>query len=99
MAKKNSKRNSSGGNPRRKVTHSEAYGAIQLEMLKVLKAKETATVDDVRNRLEIPDSALMKIGRAIRQLVDDGRIIRVDQTNTQRRKAHGREVKVWKLAD
>lgn len=99
MARKNSKRNSSGGKPRRKVSHSEAYGAVQLEMLKVLQLQETATVDDVRARLEIPDSALMKIGRAIRQLEDDGRIIRVDRAKTQRGKAHGREVKVWKLAE
>jgi hypothetical protein len=84
---------------RRKVTHDETYGAVQIELLGILKVKATATVDDVRDRLEIPDSALMKIGRAIRQLADDGRIVRVDQAKTQRGKAHGREVKVWRLAE
>ena len=99
MPTRHAKRNSSGGQPRRKVTHSEAYGAIQLEMLKVLQAQETATVDDVRSRLEIPDSALMKIGPAIRGLAQDGQIVPVDRAKTQRGKAHGREVKVWKLVE
>ncbi len=100
MAKKRRKgHSSSGGIPRRKVTHAEAYGAVQLEFLQILKKHETATVDAVRARLDIPDSALMKIGRAIRQLADDGLIVRVDQAKTQRGKAHGREVKVWRLAE
>ncbi|GAB5439737.1 MAG: hypothetical protein Fues2KO_00860 [Fuerstiella sp.] len=84
---------------RRKVTHSEAYGAVQLEMLIVLQEQATATVDDVRARLDIPDSAVMKIGPAINQLRQDGRIVPVDRMNTGRRRAHGREVKVWRLAD
>ncbi|MEQ9410940.1 MAG: hypothetical protein RIK87_24730 [Fuerstiella sp.] len=99
MAKKKDGRHSSRGNPRRKVTHAEAYGAVQLEFLQILKVNETATADAIHERLQIPDSALMKIGPAIRELAKDGRIVRVGYLNTGRSKAHGRTLKVWKLAD
>jgi hypothetical protein len=81
------------------VTKSETFGAVQIEFLLILKANRTATVDAIHRRLEIPDSARMKIGRAIRQLADDGRIVRVDFEKTQRSKAHGRHVTVWRLAE
>ena len=84
---------------REKSLMHETPGAVQHEMLTLLKRQSTATVDDVRERIEIPDSAVMRIGPAINALARNGQIVRVDRASTQRRKAHGREVKVWKLAE
>lgn len=99
MQNKNSKRKSSGELPRRKVTKSETFGAVQLEFLSILKTAGTATVDAIHQRLEIPDSAKMKIGTAIGCLAQAGRIVRVDFKKTERGKAHGRHVTVWRLAE
>lgn len=98
MAKIKGRGRSSPKQPRRKVTRSETYGAVQLEFLQILKVSGTATVDAIHKRLDIPDSARMKIGAAIRGLASDGRIVRVDFQKTERGKAHGRHVSVWQLA-
>lgn len=98
MSKRNRKRNSSGGNPRRKVTKAEAYGEIRREFLQILREYETAIVDRIHERLDIPDSALMLIGSAIGSLSRDGLIVRVEFAQTERGKAHGRHVSVWRLA-
>lgn len=100
MAKK--RRNgyaSSGGNPKRRVTKAEATGAIQHEFLAYLKVNGTGIVDVVYDVLDIPDAAQKNVGAAIGGLSRSGRIVKVDHAQTQRGKAHGREVRVWKLAD
>lgn len=83
---------------RRKVTKGETFAAVQTEFLQILKRRETATVDLVHKRLDIPIEGRPSIGRAISDLAQHGLIIKVEFQPTQRGVAHGRNVFVWKLA-
>ncbi len=82
---------------RRKVSKSETFAAVQSEFLQILKLRKTATVDLVHKRLDIPVEGLPSIGRAIADLAEQGRIVKVEFRPTQRGVAHGRNVFVWKL--
>lgn len=81
------------------VTKSEATGAIQLVFLQHLKLNGTAIVDVIYDVLDIPESAQKNVGAAIGGLSRAGKIVEVEHARTQRGKAHGREVKVWRLAE
>ena len=83
---------------RRKVSKAETFAAVQTEFLQILKRRETATVDLVHKRLDIPKKGRPSIGRAISDLAQHGLIIKVEFRPTQRGVAHGRNVFVWKLA-
>ena len=83
---------------RRKITKSETYREVRQAFLQILREFETATVDKIHERLKIPDSALMLIGSAVGSLSRDGLIVRVEFAQTERGKAHGRHVSVWRLA-
>ena len=82
----------------RKVSKAETFAAVQSEFLQILKRRETATVDLVHKRLDIPKEGRPSIGRAISDLAQHGLIIKVEFRPTQRGVAHGRNVFVWKLA-
>lgn len=86
-------------NRKKKVTRDNCYGEVQRAFLQVLQENQTATVDMIHERLEIPDEARMSIGAAIGGLSRDGRIQRVNFRPTERGRAHGRHVAVWRLAD
>lgn len=75
------------------------YGKIQRTFLQILKEQPTATSDDIHKRLKIPDHARMLIGSAIGGLSRSGLIVRVSFAKTERGRAHGRHVSVWRLAD
>jgi hypothetical protein len=101
MAKRRSKGkgNSEKDEPdRRKVTKAETFAAVQTEFLQILKRRDTATVDLVHKRLDIPMEGRPSIGRAISDLAQHGLIVKVEFRPTQRGVAHGRNVFVWKLA-
>jgi len=99
MAKKRSRRQgeSSGGMPRRKVTKTETYHAVQAEFLQILKQRDSGTVDLIHDRLDIPADAKPRIGRAIAELARQGRIEKVEFRQSGWGIAHGRNVFVWKL--
>lgn len=100
MAKRVSKRkgDSEEDEPaRRKVTKAETFAAVQSEFLQILKRRDTATVDLVHQRLDIPQDGKPRIGRAIADLARQGLIVKVEFRPTNRGIAHGRNVFVWRL--
>jgi hypothetical protein len=100
MAKRVRKRKGESGDQssdRRKVSKNETFAAVQTEFLNILKTRQTATVDLVHKRLEIPPDGKPRIGRAIADLARQGLIQKVEFRPTVRGVAHGRNVFVWKL--
>ena len=100
MPKKNVKRNSSGGLPRRrKVLEHETYRTVCREILRILTFQDTVTADDVHRYLEIPPEGMCQIAHAFRGLQAAGVIILVEIVRTDRPGQHGNRIGVWKLAE
>ncbi len=80
--------------------HAKIIGEAQRALLEAIRKNGVASADDIRSVVAIPDDVNPSIvGIAVRLLSKD-KIIKVDSiATTERRIAHARLTRVWRLAD
>lgn len=82
----------------RRITKSETFGAVQQTFVAVLRQRGQATADALREFLDIPPSGWPAIGRAIADLHRQRIIELVEFGVSHRGPAHGRALRIWRLA-
>jgi len=81
-----------------KITKAETFGAVQRTFLAIITQQGQATADAIREWLDIPAAGLPAIGRAIADLHRQQRIELVEFGVSKRSPAHGRALRIWRLA-
>lgn len=93
--RRNQSGNPSNGNPRRKVTAQETYGAVMHEILSVLKSRPLVSADDIHERLDIPKEGMRYVGSAFRTLQEHG-VIRMQKiVSTPRPDQKKNRIGIW----
>lgn len=87
------------GPPRklRKVSGPGTFAAVQATFLEILKRRDQATADAIREQLDIPADGWPAIGRAIADLHRQKLIQLVAFGVSIRGAAHGRALRIWRL--